>query len=519
MPVLSLDHWGFVLSHIQMQCSPGQYGTWLCQATPVPVDGGTLANPGEPVYIACDSAESAAMIRATFGKVVAEAVERITGTAFEIRFVARSEAAALLAPMSASDDGLSVVDEVQPAGREGMPPPTPPAAEVAVPSARDSAETQRMPVAGTRQAKRPTTRTSPMPRPERAWDDEMALNANLQFDRFVVGPSNRLAHAAAGSVVDAPGTAYNPLYLYGDVGLGKTHLIQAIAHELSRRRNTQLRVMYINCESFVSNFLRACEARTVQAFQRRFRSVDCLIVDDIQFMAGRKSAQEEFFHTFNALFHAQKQIIIASDSAPGEIANLQERLSSRFRCGLMARIDAPNYQTRVEILRQKFRLMGVEPNEAVLCYLAEQFTRSIREMEGAVRRVIAACAQLGREVTEANAAEALSDILRAKRQQQALALSLDRICEITAQAYNVTAEELRGRRRPRHIAAPRQVAMYLARRLTTKTLQEIGGFFGRDHTTVLHSVRQVEAIVDNDSTDAAAVHRLFTRLTGGNPDD
>ncbi len=341
------------------------------------------------------------------------------------------------------------------------------------------------------------------------------LDARFTFDSFVVGKPNELAHAAARRVAEGGPVTFNPLFLYGGVGLGKTHLMHAIAHELQTRR-PELRVLYLSAEQFMYRFVQALRERQVMDFKELFRSVDVLMVDDVQFIAGKDSTQEEFFHTFNALVDQNKQIVISADRAPGEIKDLEERIKSRLQCGLVVDLHPTDYELRLGILQQKVdyyrgQYRGLVLADGVLEFLAHRITSNVRILEGALTRLFAFASLVGREITLDLAQDCLADILRSSDRK----LSIEEIQRKVAEHYNIRLSDLIGPKRPRNIARPRQVAMYLSKQLTPRSLPEIGRRFGgRDHTTIMHGVRKIEELMALDSQLSDDLQLLRRLLQG-----
>ncbi len=327
-----------------------------------------------------------------------------------------------------------------------------------------------------------------------------ALDTRFTFDSFVVGKPNELAHAAARRVAEGGPVTFNPLFLYGGVGLGKTHLMHAIAWDM-QARNPDLRVVYLSAEQFMYRFVQALRERQMMDFKQLFRSVDVLMVDDVQFIAGKDSTQEEFFHTFNALVDQNKQIIISADRAPGEIKDLEDRIKSRLQCGLVVDLHPTDYELRLGVLQNKVnqyrkQYPGLELADGVLEFLAHRISTNVRVLEGALMRLFAFASLVGREITLDLAQDCLADILRASDRK----VTVDEIQRKVSEHYNIRLSDLIGPKRVRIIARPRQVAMYLAKHLTSRSLPEIGRRFGgRDHTTVMHGVRRIEELkaVDN----------------------
>ncbi|WP_431297561.1 chromosomal replication initiator protein DnaA [Tabrizicola sp. BL-A-41-H6] len=355
--------------------------------------------------------------------------------------------------------------------------------------------------------------------PRRAASDEelpgAPLDARFTFDSFVVGKPNELAHAAARRVAEGGPVTFNPLFLYGGVGLGKTHLMHAIAHELQTRR-PELRVLYLSAEQFMYRFVQALRERQIMDFKELFRSVDVLMVDDVQFIAGKDSTQEEFFHTFNALVDQNKQIVISADRAPGEIKDLEDRIKSRLQCGLVVDLHPTDYELRLGILQQKVdyyrsQYRGLVLADGVLEFLAHRITSNVRILEGALTRLFAFASLVGREITLDLAQDCLADILRSSDRK----LSIEEIQRKVAEHYNIRLSDMIGPKRLRNIARPRQVAMYLAKQLTPRSLPEIGRRFGgRDHTTIMHGVRKIEELMATDSQLSDDLQLLRRLLQG-----
>jgi len=331
------------------------------------------------------------------------------------------------------------------------------------------------------------------------------LNPNFVFDNFVVGKSNQLAEAAAKQVAENPGGAYNPLFLYGGVGLGKTHLMHAIGNAILNFKKGA-NVIYLHSERFVADMVKALQSNAINEFKRFYRSVDALLIDDIQFFAGKERSQEEFFHTFNALLEGQQQIILTSDRYPKEINGIEERLKSRFGSGLTVAIEPPELETRVAILMNKAEQSGLSLPHEVAFFIAKRIRSNVRELEGALKRVIANAQFTGSAVTLDFVQEALRDVLAL----QDKLVSIDNILRTVAEYYKIKVADLLSKRRNRSIARPRQVAMALCKELTNHSLPEIGDAFGgRDHTTVLHACRTIKALRDSD----ADIGEDFSNLT------
>jgi chromosomal replication initiator protein len=341
-------------------------------------------------------------------------------------------------------------------------------------------------------------------------DQPLALNPDYVFDNFVTGPDNRLAHAASLAVAEQPGKAYNPLFIHGGVGLGKTHLLQAVCQNLLDR-NPGARILYLSCDSFINQFINAVETGEMNQFRYRYRHVDMLVIDDIHFLARRERTQEEFFHTFNTLYQGHKQIILSADCPPGEIPELEDRLVSRFNWGLVARIDKPCYETRMAIVQKKAKMRGLTLPDDVLCYVAAKIESNTRELEGAVTK-IQGMAMLQNGTIDLDLAKAALGESAASEPRR---ITIQQILDAVTKYYNVRLSDLQSKKRHKSIAFPRQVCMFLARRHTHYSLEEIGGYFGgRDHTTVLHAVRTVGDGAKNRPEVAEQLTHIEHQLAG-----
>jgi len=341
---------------------------------------------------------------------------------------------------------------------------------------------------------------------------EMAspLDQRFTFDSFVVGKPNALAHAAARRVVESASVPFNPLFIYGGVGLGKTHLMHAIAWMMGDLY-PEKQVMYLSAEKFMYQFVKAVRSNDTMAFKEFFRSVDVLMIDDIQFISGKESTQEEFFHTFNALVDQNKQIIISADKAPSDLTGLDERLRSRLAWGLVADIQPSTYDLRLGILKAKRDQLEADVPEAVLEFLALKVTSNIRELEGALNRIVAHADVAKQTITLESTQEVLQDLLRSHDRR----ITIDEIQRKVAEHYNIKLADMHSARRARNVARPRQIAMFLAKQLTARSLPEIGRKFGgRDHTTVMHAVRKIEEMVGDDASFAQDVEIIRRALTG-----
>lgn len=335
------------------------------------------------------------------------------------------------------------------------------------------------------------------------------LNPKYTFDTFVVGNSCRFAHAAALAVAEAPAKAYNPYFVYGGVGLGKTHLMQAIGHYVLQK-NPGARVVYVSTETLANEFIDSLRDSKTAEFKNKYRSVDVLLVDDVQFLAGKERTQEEFFHTFNALHEANKQIVLSSDRPPKEIPTLEDRLRSRFEWGLIADIQPPDLETRIAILRKKADLDHLTIPDEVLIHIAERIDSNIRELEGALIRVVAYASLINSPLTVELAADALRDILPPVKQKP---ISIDLIQRVVADYYSLDLSDFTAKKRTRSVAFPRQIAMFLCRELTDASLPKIGeAFGGRDHTTVIHAHEKIASDMRSDAVLAATIRELTERI-------
>ncbi len=346
--------------------------------------------------------------------------------------------------------------------------------------------------------------TLPQPNANTSNYSNSTLNPKYTFDTFVVGNNNRFAHAAALAVAEAPATAYNPLFIYGGVGLGKTHLMHAIANEiLINNRNAN--ILYVTSEKFTNQLINAIKDNKNEMFRNKYRNIDVLLIDDIQFIAGKERIQEEFFHTFNTLHESGKQIIISSDRPPKDINLLEDRLKSRFEWGLIADISNPDYETRLAILRKKAQLDNIIIDDDILCDIATKIDSNIRELEGVLNKLIANASLTNTHITMEMAEKAINDVVTSGEK----VLSIDLIQETIAKYFNITVEELKGVKRSNDVTFPRQIAMYLCRNLAQLPLTKIGAGFGkRDHTTVIHACNKIEKEIQNDMTTKRIVESV-----------
>lgn len=339
--------------------------------------------------------------------------------------------------------------------------------------------------------------------------DSASLNPKYTFDTFVTGSSNRFAHAAAMAVAESPGKVYNPFFMYGGVGLGKTHLMHAIGNRVLHN-HPEMRVLYVSSEQFTNEIIRSIQEGNAEKFRQKYRNIDVLLVDDIQFLSGKTSTQEEFFHTFNTLHDAEKQIILSSDRPPREVERLEDRLRSRFEWGLITDIQAPDLETRIAILKNKAQLDHFSVPNDVMVYIASRIDSNIRELEGALTRVVAYASLIKKPVTTDLVAEALKDVFPNNKTKE---ITMEVIQEIVASYFKIKIDDLHAKKRTRSIAYPRQIAMYLCRELTDTSLPQIGNFFGgRDHTTVLHACDKISKEKESDIKLNGILNELVERI-------
>jgi chromosomal replication initiator protein len=448
--------WSQLQGAVREYVEPVQFETWFRRASLVHVDA-------EVLRIAVQDHFARTWLQSHYREATEKAAVQIFGTARRIEVVVDPEAVARL--------------------------PLPSAAP-----AQESAE--------------PGQHPQPSPGPGLLLSSDVGLNPKYTFDNFVVGPCNRFAWAAAAGTAEAPGKAYNPFFLHGSVGLGKTHLLQSLCFSLLQR-DPKTRILYLSCETFVNHFINALEDGDLQKFRHKYRNVDVLVVDDIHMLANKERTQEEFFHTFNALHQQGKQIVLSSDSTPRDIPTLQERLVSRFKWGLVTEIEPPCYETRMAILKRKSRDRGREIPDDVASLLAERIDSNIRELEGAVTKLLSYAGLSSRPVTADLAREALRELFAARKGQPAM----EDILRIVTEHFGVKLSELQSKKRTNTIAYPRQVAMFLARQITRHSLEEIGGFFGgRDHSTVIYAVDKIQQLAAEDLSCRSLLDSLLGKL-------
>ncbi|HEV3405438.1 MAG TPA: chromosomal replication initiator protein DnaA [Candidatus Dormibacteraeota bacterium] len=448
--------WSQVQEELRFQLAKRTYDMWLKNTSVVSADGGTF-RIGVPSKLAKDWLED------RFSGLIQETLQAVTGSEVDIDFVIAS---------SGHRPAHTLFDDDDHGSENGHENGNEPVVEVAGVAPSE-------------------------------------LNARFRFSSFVVGHNSQFAHAAAKAVAEAPGDSYNPLFLYGGVGLGKTHLMHAIGHEV-HDRFPRKRVVYLTSEQFTNEVISSIATARMGEFRHKYRTVDVLLIDDVQFLAGKDRTKEEFFHTFNALHEINKQIVISSDRPPKEIPTLEDRLRSRFEWGLIADIQPPDFETRLAILHSKLGNAASLIPEEVLSFIAHKVQRNIRELEGALTRVQAFAAVHQRQVDEDEAARLLSDIIPAGTRKP---INVERIQALVADYYNVTLDDMKGKRRDKHIVFPRQVAMYLVREETPSSLPAIGkAFGGRDHTTALHSIEKIANELKEDERLRYEVQAIREKL-------
>ncbi len=471
------------------EVSRAMFATCLAQSRLVAQEGGRFVI-GAPHVFARDKLEQ------RFRPLVEGALQSVVGQApGEVRFVVTESTAEPPAPVAAST----------PARRNGTPAPG--AATTRKRPARSSTKRRGKPT------KRPPAESLPLPRLAESADDSpyAGLHPRYTFREFIVGKHSQLAHAAARAVADTPAGAYNPLFLYGGVGLGKTHLLHAIGHHVLRR-HTGTQVLYVTSETFTNDFINHVRRGRADAFRSKYRTTDILLIDDIQFLSGKEQTQEEFFHTFNTLHGESRQIVLTSDRPPAAIAALEDRLRSRFAMGLIADVQPPDFETRVAILRTKAAALEAQVPPEVLDFIAQRVTSNIRELEGALTRVVATSGLQPGPLTPDQAAAALSGVVSPPATK---ALSPERIIEAIISFSGITGEALRGKGRAKQVVLPRQVAMYLLREDTGASLVEIGRLLGgRDHSTVLHGVGKIGRELERNPTIREQVQAVRAMLAG-----
>ncbi|MFT7670739.1 MAG: chromosomal replication initiator protein [Planctomycetota bacterium] len=469
------DVWKELRSSIRKRVQPEQFETWFRRAN--------LDSVGkEELCIAVQNAFSRDWLQTYYRDVIEDAAQKLLSKKLRVEFIVDPELTILQPGVeSAAQEQARTTPEEQDDPDEG--PPRGLGGGSAAASRSSSKRTD-------------STRLGNSLSGGLVRGSDVGLNPRYTFDNFVVGPCNRFCHAVSLGTAEAPGKTYNPLFLHGNVGLGKTHLLQAICYTLIDNW-PDVRILFLSCETFVNHFISALENGDLQKFRGKYRNVDVLVVDDIHLLANKERTQEEFFHTFNSLYNAGKQIILSSDSPPKEIPTLQDRLVSRFKWGLVTEIEPPCYETRMAILKRNGRNRGQELPDEVAQIIAERIDTNIRELEGTVNKLYSFSNVTGQPITVEFAREVLTDVFTKRRGQPAM----EDIIEVVTAHFGVKLAELQSKKRTNQIAFPRQIAMYLARKITRHSLEEIGGFFGgRDHSTVLHAVRKVTKLIEENTS-------------------
>ena len=475
--------WRHLRAAIRSRIQHEQFETWFRRTALTAVDGATLT-------IAVQNRFTRDWLGSNYREVLEQAVVEVLGSPRKIVIHVDQESA------------LPPAGDSVPANGHGQAPDPSGADANGHAAAADSATNGRA-------ARSQAERLANAPTHRLHWSSDVALNPHYRFDNFVVGPCNRFAHAATVGVSKSPGDCYNPLFVHGNVGFGKTHLLQSLCYALLERQS-DTRILYLSCETFVNHFISAIGSNDLQKFRNKYRNVDVMVVDDIHVLANKERTQEEFFHTFNTLYNGGKQIVLSSDSPPKEIPTLQERLVSRFNWGLVTEIEPACYETRVAILKRKSKERGRELPDDVCSLLAEQIDTNVRDLEGAVTRVIGYTSLNGRSITADLARQLLRDVFAPRRGGQP---TMDDIIRVVTAQFSTKLSDLQSRKRTNAIAYPRQVAMYLARKITRHSLEEIGGFFGgRDHSTVLYGVDKIDRQVKEDPRSRELMASLLAQL-------
>jgi len=450
--------WSKILDIIKKDLNPQSYQTWFIHTRPVSLEADTITVETPNAYFRDWLVDH-------YMEMVQKAVRRVYNKPVAINFVVAQSA-------NISDAAAQGKNQATPAKQAVQ--------DNAKPRNKKSAELT----------------TSPA-----------GLNPLFTFDNFVIGSGNRFAHAASMAVAESPAKAYNPLFIYGPVGMGKTHLLQAIAH-FALQKNSGLKVLYISSERFTNQLISAIQNRTTISFRQMYRNVDILLIDDIHFMGGKETTQEEFFHTFNVLYDAHKQIILSSDRPPKDIPSLEARLVSRFEWGLITDIQPPDLETRIAILRKKAEKDTINVPDDVTFFIAEKIKANIRELEGALIRVMAYASLTGQKVTLALAQDVLKDVIKEDKK-----ISIEAIQRKVAEVFEIGVSDIRGKRRTRSFAYPRQIAMHLARELTDFSLPQIGEYFGgRDHTTVLHACNKILQDISKNGQTKKTIENIIAKI-------
>ncbi len=452
------DLWAKAAAHLQEKLHPDVYSRWIAVIVPDSLSGDDLG-------LRVDNNFYQSWLEDNYLPIIRDALAAVSGKTFKITFkVAPPSAPSLSMDRTASTDSPDAL-----ARRRATPPRS----------------VGRRPAAGF----------------------ETNLNRRYTFEEFIVGPSNHFSHAAALAVSQSPGRAYNPLFIYGGSGLGKTHLIQAIGHSVLKMN--RLKVAYLSCETFLNEYIDAIQNKSHHAFRNKYRNIDLLLIDDIHFLAGKQGIQEEFFHTFNALSDAHKQIVLSSDRPPSDLKGVDERLVTRFNWGLVTEVQPPEFETRLAILRYKKEQAQIHVNDQVIEFIAQSVRSNIRSLEGALTRVASYASLKGRDLSIPELENLLRDILEKEHEKD---LTFDLIMRTVADHFDIRLTDMTSKRRPQAVSGPRQVAMYLCRTLTSSSLPEIASAFGKTHATILHAYHAIEKRMAADPTLKQDVSRISHAL-------
>ncbi len=484
--VVEYQIWNDILSAVEKRLNRQSFETWF---RPIRFEG--CDDAGQVLHLRAPNQVIMDWVSSNYSEVLGQSLEELNLARYQVDWVVEEEegyAADKLMDLSSTEADYKFTEPASAKNGEGKP-------SSSLFSLLEAAESDGL-------APGATTFVDLEPL-------ELSLNPKYTFQTFVVGSCNQFAHAASLAVAEAPGKTYNPLYIYGGVGLGKTHLMHAIGHTI-KERNRHLRLSYMSAEKFMNELINAIRYDKAQTFREKYRSIDILLMDDIQFMAGKERTQEEFFHTFNALYDGQKQIVITSDCPPREIPTLEERLHSRFEWGLIADMEPPDLETKVAILKRKADLDGVLLPDDVAFFIAGKVKSNIRELEGSLVRLVAISSLRGVPISKMLAQDAIRNIAE---DDQPAGITIESIQQAVSAHYHLRVDELKSKNNARQISAPRQVAMYLCKRLTKHSFPEIGREFGgKHHTTVIHSVDKIEALVLKDENFHRVVSSIMDNL-------
>lgn len=470
---------------------------WFSDLKPIDLDSGNL-------IVRCENVIQRTYLASNCVHAFNDAALEVTGNLISVRFVTDADLAASGGRRGASSPPPSPASSSTPtpAWKDRFPRSTPAVVEKA-PTLEATLRPQEIEQRAVRGAE-PVGSSVDF----EGFDDQIQISPDYRFDNFIPGPGNELAYAAAHAVASQPGEAYNPLFIHGGVGLGKTHLLQAICQTIIERDPTR-RICYLSCDAFSNQFIECVRNNTMNDFRHRYRHVDMLVIDDIHFLSEKERSQEEFFHTFNALYQGGKQIVLSSDSAPSEIPQIEDRLVSRFGWGLVAKVGKPDFETRVAIVKAKAALRDLILPEEVVRFIATKLDSHARELEGAVTTLQGISLLQRVPVTLDLAREALGGV----RERGVAQITMDDITEVVSRIYNVKVTEMQSKRRFKSITEPRQICMWLARRRTRFSLEEIGGYFGgRDHTTVMHSIKTVDDRISSEDRFAQQVEEIESQI-------